>query len=291
MKLGVHLVKFDFDGGPEAIGPTVAAFGAAAEEAGVDNVSVMDHYFQMPLLGGARPADARGLHHARLPGRAHLDGRPAAAGHRRHLPAPRAARQDRDHPRRAVRRPGGARARCRVVPAGARGARRPVPAGGRAVRAARGDPADRARDVRRRAGAVRREALPAGRHRQPPAPVRRPPIMVGGGASGRRCGWSRSTPTPATSSPTPTAGPPRCSRSSTCCAATATARGATTTRSPRRSCGRRRLDPSDGAGFARHLEGFAELGVTEVHVMHLGDQPVEFVQELGRSVVPDRARL
>ena len=43
MKLGVHLVKFDFDGGPEVIGPTVASFGAAAEEAGVDNVSVMDH--------------------------------------------------------------------------------------------------------------------------------------------------------------------------------------------------------------------------------------------------------
>ena len=49
----MHLVKFDFDGGPAAIGPTVAAFGAAAEEAGIDNVSVMDHYFQMPFLGGA----------------------------------------------------------------------------------------------------------------------------------------------------------------------------------------------------------------------------------------------
>ena len=47
-----------------------------------------------------------------------------------------------------------------------------------------------------------------------------------------------------------------------------------------------RMDPSDGAGFARQLEGFAELGVSEVHVMHLGDQPVEFVQEIGRSVVP-----
>ena len=29
-----------------------------------------------------------------------------------------------------------------------------------------------------------------------------------------------------------------------------------------------RIDPSDGAGFARVLAGFAELGVTEVHVMH-----------------------
>ena len=52
MRLGVHLIGFDFDGGAAAIGPTVAAFGAAAEEAGLDNVSVMDHYFQMEYVGG-----------------------------------------------------------------------------------------------------------------------------------------------------------------------------------------------------------------------------------------------
>ncbi len=27
--------------------------------------------------------------------------------------------------------------------------------------------------------------------------------------------------------------------------------------------------------------------MTEVHVMHLGDRPVEFVEQLGRSIVPD----
>jgi F420-dependent oxidoreductase-like protein len=53
MRLGVHLIAFDFPGGAAAIGPTVAAFGAAVEEAGVDNVSVMDHYLQMELLGSA----------------------------------------------------------------------------------------------------------------------------------------------------------------------------------------------------------------------------------------------
>ena len=104
--------------------------------------------------------------------------------------------------------------------------------------------------------------------------------------SGRRSDWSRSTPTPATSSPTPTAGPPRCSRSSTCCAATASARGGTTTRSPRRSSGPADVDTSDGQAFAQQVQGFADIGVTEVHVMHTGDRPVEFVQELGRSVVP-----
>ena len=35
MKLGVHLVNFTLAGGPEAIGPTLAATGRAAEEAGL----------------------------------------------------------------------------------------------------------------------------------------------------------------------------------------------------------------------------------------------------------------
>jgi len=51
MRIGVHLVKFDFDGGPGAIGPTVAAFGAAAEGAGLDNLSLMDHYLQLEFMG------------------------------------------------------------------------------------------------------------------------------------------------------------------------------------------------------------------------------------------------
>ena len=46
------------------------------------------------------------------------------------------------------------------------------------------------------------------------------------------------------------------------------------------------VDTSDGQAFAQQVQGFADIGVTEVHVMHTGDRPVEFVQELGRSVVP-----
>ena len=53
MKLGVHLVNFNLPGGPESIGPTLAATGAAAEEAGLDNLSFMDHYFQLEFLAGA----------------------------------------------------------------------------------------------------------------------------------------------------------------------------------------------------------------------------------------------
>ena len=51
MRVGVHLVSFDLPAGTSAIGPTMAAAGHAAEEAGLDNLSVMDHYFQMEGMG------------------------------------------------------------------------------------------------------------------------------------------------------------------------------------------------------------------------------------------------
>lgn len=51
MRLGVHVVNFDFPGGAAAIGPTLARVGVAAEEAGIANISVMDHYFQLDGMG------------------------------------------------------------------------------------------------------------------------------------------------------------------------------------------------------------------------------------------------
>src|SRR3954453_12623364 len=51
MKLGVHLVTYDFEGGPAAIAPMLAAICKAVDEAGVDNLSVMDHYWQMEMVG------------------------------------------------------------------------------------------------------------------------------------------------------------------------------------------------------------------------------------------------
>ena len=51
MKLGVHLINFDFPGGPASIGPTLARVGAAAETAGVANLSAMDHYLQIEGMG------------------------------------------------------------------------------------------------------------------------------------------------------------------------------------------------------------------------------------------------
>jgi F420-dependent oxidoreductase-like protein len=54
MRLGVHLVSFGPSaGGPAGIAPMLAELGAAVEAAGVDNLSLMDHYLQLEFLGGA----------------------------------------------------------------------------------------------------------------------------------------------------------------------------------------------------------------------------------------------
>jgi F420-dependent oxidoreductase-like protein len=52
MRLGVHIINFDMPGGPAAIGSTLARVGTAVDEAGIENLSVMDHYFQMEMAGG-----------------------------------------------------------------------------------------------------------------------------------------------------------------------------------------------------------------------------------------------
>ena len=52
MRLGVHLVGFGTPDGPVGISSMLAALGAAVEEAGVDNLSLMDHYLQLEMLGG-----------------------------------------------------------------------------------------------------------------------------------------------------------------------------------------------------------------------------------------------
>lgn len=51
MKLGIHLPIFDIDGGTSAIAGELARVGAAVEAAGVSDVSVMDHYFQIEPMG------------------------------------------------------------------------------------------------------------------------------------------------------------------------------------------------------------------------------------------------
>jgi F420-dependent oxidoreductase-like protein len=53
MKTGLHIVTWDFPGGPTAIGSTLADIGEAAEDAGLTDISVMDHWYQMEALAPA----------------------------------------------------------------------------------------------------------------------------------------------------------------------------------------------------------------------------------------------
>jgi len=50
MQLDIHVPRFTWPGGPEAIGPTFASLARTAEAIGVRTLSVMDHWFQMEML-------------------------------------------------------------------------------------------------------------------------------------------------------------------------------------------------------------------------------------------------
>lgn len=54
MELGLHYLDFTQPGGPEAIGPTLAAAARAADEGGFTRFTMMDHYFQMEQFRTAR---------------------------------------------------------------------------------------------------------------------------------------------------------------------------------------------------------------------------------------------
>jgi F420-dependent oxidoreductase-like protein len=51
MRLGLHLVDFTLPDGPSAIAGTLADLGRACDEAGVDTLTLMDHWFQLEFLG------------------------------------------------------------------------------------------------------------------------------------------------------------------------------------------------------------------------------------------------
>jgi F420-dependent oxidoreductase-like protein len=53
MRLGLQLPRFESPAGPAQIGPAFARMAIAAESAGFDSFWVMDHFFQLPMLGAA----------------------------------------------------------------------------------------------------------------------------------------------------------------------------------------------------------------------------------------------
>jgi len=51
MKLGIAVADFSWPGGPGSIGPTLSRVARAADEAGLDSLWVMDHFFQIRITG------------------------------------------------------------------------------------------------------------------------------------------------------------------------------------------------------------------------------------------------
>jgi len=54
MELGIHFANFTLPGGPEALGPTLAATARAADEGGCSSFTLMDHWFQMEEFATAQ---------------------------------------------------------------------------------------------------------------------------------------------------------------------------------------------------------------------------------------------
>jgi len=51
VKLGLHVSDFTFRGGPSRLGEDLTGIAQAAEAAGFDRLSVMDHFFQISFVG------------------------------------------------------------------------------------------------------------------------------------------------------------------------------------------------------------------------------------------------
>ena len=57
MEFGLHIADFTWTTGPEQLGPSLARHVRNAEAAGIQRITVMDHFWQLPALGG--PDDDR----------------------------------------------------------------------------------------------------------------------------------------------------------------------------------------------------------------------------------------
>ena len=185
MRIGLQIPSFTWPGGAAALArASFAEIARTADDAGFASFWVMDHFFQIPMVGAAEQEMLES--YSALSFAAGVTKRVDARrdGHRRHLPTPRRVGQDRDHARRAVARARLSGHRRGLVRARARGPGRALPAAGRALRAARGDAADRAPDVvAGRTARSRASTTSWPRRCARPRPSRspRPKILIGGG--------------------------------------------------------------------------------------------------------------
>ena len=287
MRLGVHLVSFGFPGGPSSVAPTLAELGRAADEAGVDVLSCMDHWFQLPYLGGAELPMLEGYttlgflsaHSTsvelqllvtgvtyRHPGLlAKIVTRVDVLSGGRSRLGLGAAWYEREHRGLGVTFPT-ARERLERV--------------------------EETLQIVRQMWSTDDGPF-EGRHYSlaeticEPQPLRRPPIMVGGQGERRTLRLVAAYADACNLFANPRDG------------AAAVAHKLSVLREHCATVGRAYediartilwspdLDPrASGANFVEQMRTFADVGVEEVHVMHFGGEPVRFVRELGTYVVP-----
>ena len=53
MRIGLQIPSFSWPGNPGSLAPTLAEIGRTADDAGFASLWVMDHFFQIPLVGAA----------------------------------------------------------------------------------------------------------------------------------------------------------------------------------------------------------------------------------------------
>jgi hypothetical protein len=167
VKIGLQLPDFTWPGGPATLGADLATIARTADDAGFDFLAVMDHFFQIGVVG---PPENDMLEAYTTLGylaahttRAKLLTMVTGAVYR-HPGILAKQVSTLDVP---VRRAGLARHRRRVERGGVARPRRTLPTAGGALRAARGDAADRVPDVQRERGAVPGKAFHAGPAAQP----------------------------------------------------------------------------------------------------------------------------
>ena len=294
MKLGVHLVDFGLPEGPAALGPTLTAVGRAAEQAGVANLSLMDHYLQLAMLGDADLPMLEGYTSLGFLAActSTVDLQLLCTGV-------------------TYRHPG---LLAKIV------STLDVLSGGRAVlgigaawyereHRALGVPypplAERFERLEETLQVVRQmwsedDGPFEGRHYRlaetinSPQPLRRPPIMVGGGGEKKTLRLVAKYADACNLFASARAGGPAAVAAKLDVLREHCAReGTDYERITKTVLYAAPLDAGAAAGerFAEEMAGYRELGVTEVHVMPPGGQPVAFVENLGEHVVPHLAPL
>ncbi len=287
MRLGVHLIRFDVEGGAPALAGTLAGFGAAAEEAGVDNVSLMDHYFQMEFVGG--------------PALNMLEGYTTLGYLAAHTSSVELQLLVTGV---AYRHPG---LLAKIV------ATLDVLSVGRAAlgigagwyeREHRGlgvpfpPVAERFERLEETLQIVRQMWGPdegpfEGRHYRLeetlclPAPLRTPPVVVGGQGERKTLRLVAKYADACNLFADPEAGPEAVARKLRVLEEHCEREGRRYDEIRKTILWSAGFDPAtEGAAFVEQMKGFADLGVEQVHVMPPDDRPVSFVQHLGRFVVP-----